>query len=149
MQTARVTEGDYKQGLLLPAAALAAPKPYPAAALAAPKPYDHLARAHSATWRCDLALDAPCLCCSAAQPEGPPAWRPWPGPPARPAAPGPGGSTRQAGRAREARLLRVACLALCVLLLVATDSTPANFCVADEMSCDFTDLIRFSVMFKL
>jgi hypothetical protein len=47
-------------------------------------------------------------------------------------------------------LLRVACLALCVLLLVATDKTcfPANFCLADDKSCDVTYKTSISVMFK-
>jgi hypothetical protein len=41
----------------------------PAAAVTAPKPFDHLARGHSATWRCDTcdtARDAPCAAPSSA-----------------------------------------------------------------------------------
>ncbi len=43
------------------------------------------------------------------------------------------------------------CLSLCALLRFATDKTrlPANFCVADERSCDVTYFISFSVMFKM
>ena len=88
-------------------------------------------------------------------------WRPWPhAAAARPLAHkrllvrargAARGRPARAGRelAREAKLLRVACLALCALLLVATDKTrlPAIFCVADERSCDVTYF--FPVMFEM